>query len=405
MARPSARGARNLDLFDKVGKLTKPREAQMAGIYPFFTAIESPSGPEVVIDGRPMLMLGSNNYLGLTQHPHVVDAARQAVDRYGTGCTGSRLLNGTLVLHEELESRLARYMKKEAALVFTTGYQVNLGVIASLVHRNDILILDRADHASIVDASRLAFGKTVRYPHNDMTALERILQAHEGQHGMLIVVDGVFSMEGDLANLPEIVRLAKKYGARTLVDDAHGVGVMGELGRGTADHFGLNDQVDLVMGTFSKSFASTGGFVAGTEEVIYFIKHIARSFLFSASIPPASAAAALAALDIIESEPELRTKLWRNSDKMRAELKGMGFDTGGSVTPILPIVVGDEYRCGFLWRKVFDKGVFVNAAVAPAVEPDRALLRTSYMATHTDDHLDRALSVFQECGREFGLIS
>jgi 8-amino-7-oxononanoate synthase len=357
-----------------------------------------------MIGGRPMLMLGSNNYLGLTQHPHVVEAARRAIDDYGTGCTGSRLLNGTLVLHEELERRLASFMKKEAALVFTTGFQVNLGVISALVGRNDILILDRADHASIVDASRLAFGKTVRFPHNDMTALERILQAHAGQHGMLIVVDGVFSMEGDLANLPEITRLARKYRARVLVDDAHGVGVMGPNGRGTAEHFELHDDVDLIMGTFSKSFASTGGFIAGPEEVVYFIKHTARAFLFSASIPPASAAAALAALDIIEAEPELRTKLWSNANRMKSELGRLGFDTGASVTPVIPIVVGEEYRLAFLWKRIFERGVFVNAAVAPAVEPDRALLRTSYMATHADHHLDRALSVFEESGREFGLI-
>ena len=377
----------------------------MGGFYPFFTPISSPSGPEVIINGRPMVMLGSNNYLGLTQHPHVVDAARGAIDQYGTGCTGSRLLNGTLELHQELERRLARFMNKEAALVFTTGFQVNLGVISALVGRNDLLVLDRADHASIVDGARLAFGKTVRFPHNDMGALERILQTHAGSGGTLIVVDGVFSMEGDVANLPEIVRLAKTYGARVMVDDAHGVGVMGPGGRGTAAHFGLNDHVDLVMGTFSKSFASTGGFVAGSEEVIYFIKHTARAFLFSASIPPASAAAALAALDVMEAEPALVDRLWVNASHMKQELDGLGFNTGASETPVIPIVVGDEYRLAFLWRKIFDSGVFTNAAFAPAVEPDRALLRTSYMATHEPRHLDQALSVFEQAGKEFGLIA
>lgn len=394
-----------MDLFDKCARLTKPREAELGGFYPFFTPISSPSGPEVIIDGRPMVMLGSNNYLGLTQHPHVVEAARGAIDRYGTGCTGSRLLNGTIELHQELERRLARFMKKEAALVFTTGFQVNLGVISSLVGRNDVLILDRADHASIVDGARLAFGKTVRYPHNDMAQLERILQTHAGSGGILIVVDGVFSMEGDVANLPEIVRLAAEYGARVMVDDAHGVGVMGPGGRGTAAHFGLDDRVDLVMGTFSKSFASTGGFVAGSEEVIYFIKHTARAFLFSASIPPASAAAALAALDVMEAEPELIDRLWRNANRMKSDLDGLGFNTGGSETPVIPIVVGDEYRLAFLWRKIFDAGVFTNAAFAPAVEPDRALLRTSYMATHEPRHLDQALTVFEQAGKEFGLIA
>jgi 8-amino-7-oxononanoate synthase len=393
-----------LDLFDKCGRLTKPREAQLGGFYPYFVPIESPSGPEVIIGGKPMIMLGSNNYLGLTQHPSVIEAARAAIDRYGTGCTGSRLLNGTLDLHQELERRLARFVGKESALVFTTGFQVNLGVISALVGRNDVLILDRADHASIVDGARLSFGKTVRFPHNDMGQLERILQAHAGTSGCLIVVDGVFSMEGDLANLPEIVRLAQQYGARVMVDDAHGVGVMGPDGRGTAHHFGLEEQVDLIMGTFSKSFASTGGFVAGSEEVIYYIKHTARAFLFSASIPPASAAAALAALDVIESEPERVDKLWVNARRMKRELDALGFDTGASTTPIIPIVVGEEYRLAFLWRKVFDSGVFVNAAVAPAVEPDHALLRTSYMATHEPRHLDRALAVFEQAGKEFGLI-
>jgi 8-amino-7-oxononanoate synthase len=357
-----------------------------------------------MIGGRSMVMLGSNNYLGLTQHPHVVESARQAIDKYGTGCTGSRLMNGTLDMHEELEQRLARFVGKEAALVFTTGFQVNIGVIQSLVGRNDVLILDRADHASIVDGSRLCFGKTLRFPHNDMAGLERLLQLHAGKSGLLVVIDGVFSMEGDLANLPEIVRLAKAYGARVMVDDAHGIGVMGLNGRGTAAHFGLNDDVDLIMGTFSKSFASTGGFIAGSEEVIYFIKHTARSFLFSASIPPASAAAALAALDVMEGHPELIDKLWGNANRMKRELDRLGFDTGASTTPIIPIVVGEEYRLAYLWRKLFDSGVFVNAAVAPAVEPDHALLRTSYMATHEARHLDRALTVFESAGKEFGLI-
>jgi len=392
------------DVFDKVSRLTKPREAQKAGCYPFFVPVGSSSGPEVTIDGRSVIMLGSNNYLGLTQDPRVVGAARDALDKYGSGCTGSRLLNGTLELHIELERRLASYMQKEAALVFTTGFQVNLGVISALIGRNDVLVLDRADHASIVDGSRLSFGKTVRYPHNDMVALERILETHAGSHGVLIVVDGVFSMEGDLANLPEIVRLAKKYAARVMVDDAHGVGVMGKGGRGTAEHFGLQHEVDLIMGTFSKSFASTGGYIAGTEEVVYFIKHIARAFLFSAAIPPASAAAALGALDVIESEPHLRDRLWANARRMKSELTRLGFDTGESVTPIIPVVVGEEYRLAFMWRKLLDNGVFCNAAVAPAVEADRALLRTSYMATHQDSHLDRALSVFERAGKEFGLI-
>ncbi len=393
-----------MDLFQKCKTFDKPKLAEAAGIYPFFVPIQSETGPEVVINGQLKVMLGSNNYLGLTQHPKVKEAACKAIQKYGSGCTGSRLLNGTLDLHNELESRLAKWMKKEAALVFTTGFQTNLGVIAALVGRHDTVVTDRSVHASIVDGCRLALGETIRFRHNDPEDLERVLQKIDPSNGILIVVDGVYSMEGDLADIPGIVKLAKKHGARLMIDDAHSVGVFGDQGRGTADHFGLHDQVDLVMTTFSKSFASIGGFVAADLDVIYYIKHNARSFLFSASLPPASAAAALAALDIIENEPERRDRLWANAKRMKKELSGLGFNTGNSESPIVPIIVGEEMRLAVFWRRLLDAGVFTNAAVSPAVEPDRALIRTSYMATHTEEHLNRALEIFAKVGKECSLI-
>jgi 8-amino-7-oxononanoate synthase len=393
-----------LDLFDKTKTYSKPKMAEAFGIYPYFVPIESEAGPEVVINGETKVMLGSNNYLGLTQHPKVKEAARAAVERYGSGCTGSRLMNGTLDLHVELERRLAEWMKCEAALVFTTGFQTNLGTISALVGRHDTVVIDRSDHASIVDGCRLAMGESLRFKHNDLDDLERVLQKIESGRGILIVVDGVYSMEGDLADLPGIVKLAKKYGARLLVDEAHSAGVFGEQGRGTADHFGLRGEVDLIMTTFSKSFASIGGFIAAEADVIYFIKHNGRAFLFSASLPPASTAAALAALEIIETEPDRRERLWANARRMKKELAGLGFNTGDSKSPVIPIIVGEEMRLATFWRRLLDAGVYTNAAVAPAVEPDRALIRTSYMATHEDKHLDRALEIFAKVGKQCSLI-
>ena len=378
--------------------------AEAFGIYPYFVPIESEAGPEVVINGETKVMLGSNNYLGLTQHPKVKEAARAAVERYGSGCTGSRLMNGTLDLHVELERRLAEWMKCEAALVFTTGFQTNLGTISALVGRHDTVVIDRSDHASIVDGCRLAMGESLRFKHNDLDDLERVLQKIESGRGILIVVDGVYSMEGDLADLPGIVKLAKKYGARLLVDEAHSAGVFGDQGRGTADHFGVRDEIDLIMTTFSKSFASIGGFIAADADVIYFIKHNGRAFLFSASLPPASTAAALAALDIIETEPDRRERLWANARRMKKELAGLGFNTGDSKSPVIPIIVGEEIRLATFWRRLLDAGVYTNAAVTPAVEPDRALIRTSYMATHEDKHLDRALEIFAKVGKQCSLI-
>ena len=394
-----------VDLFERCRRFDKPKQAEAAGCYPYFIPIQSQTGPDVIIDGRRMIMLGSNNYLGLTQHPKVIEAAVRAVEKYGSGCTGSRLMNGTLDLHLELESRLAHFAKKEAALVFTTGYQVNLGCISALVGRHDTVVIDKADHASIVDGCMLSHARVARFKHNDMADLERILSSLDPQHGILLVVDGVFSMEGDLANLPKIAELKKRYGARLLVDEAHSVGVFGEGGRGTAEYFGLIDDVDLIVGTFSKSFASTGGYVAGDADVIYYIRHLARPLLFTAAIPPASAAAALAALDVIETEPERRARLWENSNKMKRWYDELGFCTGGTQSPIIPLVIGEEMRLAQFWRRLFDLGVFTNAAVAPAVEPDRALIRTSYMATHTDSHLTAAIEIVGQAGRELGLIS
>ncbi len=393
-----------MDPFAKCRTNPRVTQAEALGLYPYFVPLATESGPEVRVDGRSLLMFGSNNYLGLTQHPRVKAAAVAAIEKYGTGCTGSRLLNGTLDLHEELEARIARFMGTEAALVFTTGFQANLGTIAALVGRDDVAVIDRANHASIVDGCRLAFGEVAKYRHNDMEDLERALARHAGERGLVIIVDGVFSMHGDLANLPEIVRLKRKYGARLIVDDAHGVGVLGPNGRGTAAHFGLEADVDVVVGTFSKSFASTGGFVAADARIVSYVKHTARSFLFSASIPPSQAAAALAALDVMESEREPFERLWANTARWKSGLEELRLDTGCSATPIVPVVIGDDLRMALFWRKLFDAGVFVNAAVAPAVEPGNALLRTSCMATHTEDHLERALEVVREVGLQLDLV-
>src|SRR5579883_904866 len=392
------------DLFAKCATLTKPREVEAMGCYPFFIPLESEAGPEVTIQGRRFVMLGSNNYLGLTQDPRVKEAARLAIDRYGSGCTGSRLMNGTLDLHRELESRLARFVLKDDTLVFTTGFQTNLGAITAIAGRHDTIVLDRSVHASIIDGCRLSMAETIRFKHNDMADLERVLQGIDPKRGILIIVDGVYSMEGDVANVPELVRLKKKYGARLLIDEAHSVGVFGDGGRGVAEYFGLLDEVDLITATFSKSFASIGGFVAGSKDVIYYIRHMARALLFSASLPPASAAAALAALDIIENEQERRERLWENTRFLQRGLKELRFSTGNSESPIIPLIVGDEMRLAWFWKGLFDGGVFTNAAVSPAVEPDRALIRTSLMATHTVDQLTYALEVMEATGKRQGLL-
>ena len=393
-----------MDPFAKCKTNPRVTQTRALGLYPYFIPLASESGPEVRVDGRSLLMFGSNNYLGLTQHPQVKAAAVAAIERYGTSCTGSRLLNGTLELHEELEARIARFTGKEAALIFTTGFQANLGTIAALVGRDDVAVIDRADHASILDGCRLAFGEVVKYRHNDMDDLERFLRRYAGDKGIVIIVDGVFSMHGDLASLPEIVRLKRKYEARLIVDDAHGIGVLGPRGRGTAAHFGLEDDVDVIVGTFSKAFASTGGFLAADARIIDYVRHAARPFLFSASIPPAQAATALAALDVMESERQALERLWANLDRWKSGLEALELDTGRSETPIVPIVIGDDLTMLAFWRRLFEAGLFVNAAVAPAVEPGNALLRTSCMATHTAEHLERALEVVREAGHQLALV-
>ncbi|MGQ9490088.1 MAG: aminotransferase class I/II-fold pyridoxal phosphate-dependent enzyme [Anaerolineae bacterium] len=392
-----------MDIFDKCYAFTEAKEAIAAGIYPYFIPLTENEGTEAVFRGHRLIMCGSNNYLGLTTDPRVRQAAIDAIHRYGTSCTGSRFLNGTLELHEQLEHELAEYVGKEAALVFSTGMQTNLGTISALVGRGDFVILDKEDHASLVDGAKLSFGETKRFTHQNMAELESILARLPENKGKLVVVDGLYSMEGDIAPLPELVPLCKKYGARLMVDDAHAVGVLGG-GRGTAAHFGLTDQVDLIMSTFSKSFASLGGFIAGDEPVIHYIKHHARALIFSASIPPANAAAALAALKIMREEPERIQHLMAIADYMRKGFRELGYNVGNSTTPIIPVIIGERMLTVYVWKRLFDEGVFVNPVLSPGVQPGRELLRTSYMATHTFEQMDRVLGIFEKVGKELGLI-
>jgi 8-amino-7-oxononanoate synthase len=392
------------DIFGKCERFTTAKVAIAAGVFPYFHVIESGQDPEVIVEGRKMIMVGSNNYLGLTSHPKLKEAAIKATQEFGVGCVGSRFLNGTLTLHIELEERLAKFCRKEAALVFATGMQTNLGVISALAGKRDVVVTDKYDHASIIDGCRLSYGHMKRFRHNDMRHLERVLQSPADGGGALIAVDGVFSMEGDICDLPAIVELAKKYGARTLVDDAHGIGVLGSRGAGVADHFGLDEEVDIIIGTFSKSFACVGGFVAANETVVHYVKHCARSMIFSASLPPANVASVIAALDIIENEPERRERLTEVAEKMRAGFRNLGYDTGESTTPIIPVIVGDDLTARTMWRKLFDKGIFTTPVMTPAVPENRALIRVSCMATHTDEHVDRVVEAFDEAGREMGVI-
>jgi len=397
-----------VDLFQKCIEFTRADEVKAAGLYPYFRPVEENEGPVVTIEGRKVIMAGSNNYLGLTAHPKVKKAAKDAIDLYGTGCSGSRYLTGTIKLHVELEKRLAAYLGTEDVLLFSTGYQTALGVIAALVQKGDYVISDKENHACIISGALLAkggFAEFVRYKHNDMEDLERVLQRIPENAGKLIVTDGVFSVSGEFVNLPQMLDVADKYGARVLVDDAHATGVVGVGGRGTASHFGVLDRTDLTMGTFSKTFASLGGFVAGPERITNYIKHHSPALIFSASPTPASVAAALAALDIVEAEPERIDKLIANADKMRAGFTKLGFNVIESRTGIVPIIVGDAQLALVFWRKLYDKGVFVNAFVPPGVPPNLSMMRTSYMATHENEHLDTILNVFQEVGIELGLIS
>jgi len=389
-----------MDIFEKCRNYTAAKEAMAAGIYPYFHALETGQDTEVYINGKRTIMIGSNNYLGLTSDRRVIEAAIKALSEFGTGCSGSRFLNGTLTLHLELEKKIAKFLHKEAALTFSTGFQTNLGIISAIAGRNDYILCDDENHASIIDGCRLSFAKVLKYAHNDMDDLERLLSKIPDKNGKIIITDGVFSMEGDICKLPEIVALARKYGARVMVDDAHGLGVLGPHGRGTAEHFGLEDEVDIIMGTFSKSLASLGGYIAASEEVIHYVKHNSRPFIFSASIPPANAAAALKALEILESEPERVKTLWNNANYMMEGFKRLGIPTGNTQTPIIPVITEENQRTFVITRKLLDEGVYVNPVVSPAVKPGHCLLRTSYTATHTREQLDYALNAFEKVFRE-----
>ena len=387
-------------LFEKLAGFTKPDELKRAGLYPYFRPIEENNDTEVVIQGKKLLMFGSNSYMGLTNHPKVKEAVKKAIDRYGSSCSGSRFLNGTSQLHIELEERLADHLNKESALIFTTGFQTNLGTVASLTGRNGMIILDELDHASIIEGSRLSFSRVLKFAHNDMKDLEEILQSVQSEKIKMIVIDGIFSMEGDICNLPEITKLANKYEALLMVDDAHALGVIGEMGKGTANHFGLTEQVDIIMGTFSKSLASVGGFIVSTEETVNYLKHHSRPMIFSASIPPSAVAAALAALEIIQTEPERQEALWANTAYMSNTLLKLGFDINTSETHIIPIYIRDNYLTFQFTQRLFEEGIFVNPVVSPAVKSDSSLIRLSIMATHTKNQLDEAISKIEKVASE-----
>lgn len=391
-------------LKQKMVGYTLPQQIQQMGLYPYFRTIESEQDTVVKINGKDVLMFGSNSYLGLTNHPKLKEASIKAIEKYGSGCAGSRFLNGTLDIHLELEAKLAKYVGKEGALVFSTGFQVNLGVISSIPGRHDYIIMDDLDHACIIDGARLSFAKVLKYTHNNMESLEKALSRCEADKIKLIAVDGVFSMEGDIANLPEIVRLAEKYQANIMVDDAHGLGVLGKNGCGTADHFGLTDKVDLIMGTFSKSLASIGGFIAADNDTINYLKHNARSLIFSASIAPANAASVIAALDLIQEEPQRIQNLWDNTHYAMAALKKAGFDTGHSVTPIIPILIKDDYKTFQITKMALERGVFVNPVVSPAVPSTSSMIRYSLMATHTEAQIDESVSVLSDIAHEIGVF-
>jgi 8-amino-7-oxononanoate synthase len=389
----------------KAAHFTEPQRVEKMGIYPFFRMIESDQDTVVTMNGKKVLMFGSNSYLGLTNHPKIKEAAIKATEKYGTGCAGSRFLNGTLDIHVELENKLADFVGKQAALVYSTGFQVNLGVIPTVTGRNDYILIDELDHASIIEATRLSFAKVLKYRHNDMTSLEKVLKKCEPGRIKLIVIDGVFSMDGDIANLPEIVKLSEKYEATIMVDDAHSIGVLGKHGSGTASHFGLTDKVDLIMGTFSKSLAALGGFIASDFETINYIKHHSRTLIFSASATPASAAAVIAALEIIKSEPERIEHLWDVTHYAIDNFRKLGFDIGNTVTPIIPLYIRDNLKTLTITRMLLDEGIFVNPVVAPAVDKDNTLIRFSLMATHTKEQVDVALEKFEKLGKKLHIIS
>ncbi len=397
--------AMNTDLYEKCRTFQDAKFLMNAGVYPFFRAIESSTGSTVVTHGKRRVMIGSNNYLGLTHHPRVMEAAKRAIDEFGTGCTGSRFLNGNLSLHEELEERLAKFLGKEACVVMTTGFLTNLGVISSIVGRNDVIFSDRENHASIIEGTRMALGETIKFNHNDMASLDKVMTDHRGDYqGALIIADGIFSMSGDIVNLPGLVELASKHNAKLYIDDAHALGVLGDMGRGTAAHFKLTDEVDLIMGTFSKSFASLGGYVAGDKDAIHYIRHKARSFMFSAAMPPANVATVLECLNVVEQEPEIFQNLWNNARKMKREFTKLGFNTMNSQSPIIPVVIGDDMKTFAFTKALYENGVFATPVVKPAAPEGQALIRTSYMASHREEDLDYVLEVFYKLGKAFEVI-
>lgn len=393
-----------MDLFDKVPRFTRAKEAMEAGIYPYFQPLDKADGPVAYFRGKRVVMIGSNNYLGMTIHPRVIKAAQDAIATYGTSCTGSRYVNGTLELHIELERRLAELVGKEAALVFPTGYQTNVGTITAIAQKGDYVILDKEAHACMVDGAFMSVAELKRFVHNDVDSLERVLKSIPDGAGKLVAIDGIYSMGGEIAPLPEILEVCKKYGARLMVDDAHSAGVLGEGGSGTASYFGLTDQVDLITGTFSKSFASIGGFVAGDADVMHYIQHHARSLMFSASVPAACAATVLEVLDVLKEEPWHIQNLWDNTEFIREGFKKLGYNTGKSNTPIIPIIIGDDYRVGIAHQALLAEGVYSNPVVSPGVPANQSLLRTSYMATHTKELLQEALDAFAVVGRNLDLI-
>ena len=396
---------RNSLIFDKVDSFTLTRDLKASGHYPFSREIISGQDTEVILKGnRKLLMLGSNSYLGLTNHPEIKEAAKKAVDKYGTGCAGSRFLNGTLDLHEELEVELAKWVGKEAAILFSTGFQTNQGVIAPLLSRHDHIVLDKFDHASIIDGARLSMAKVSRYAHNDMKDLEQVLSRIPKETGLFIITEGIFSMDGDILKLPEVAALAERYGAVLMIDDAHALGVLGKEGSGTASHFGLTDKVDIIMGTFSKSLASIGGFVAADQHTVEFLRHSSRAYMFSASMPPASAAATLAALKIIQREPERIERLWEVTHMMRNGLQALGYDTRASETPVIPVYVGDALRLLHMTIRLEEEGIFANPVYPPAVQPTDCMIRISLMATHTNEQIQFGLEKMEKVGKEIGLL-
>ncbi|MGI9044990.1 MAG: aminotransferase class I/II-fold pyridoxal phosphate-dependent enzyme [Gemmatimonadaceae bacterium] len=400
---PAANIATNTDMLAKAYAYSRPQEVRALGLYPYFIPVEQSDATEVMVEGRRRIMVGSNNYLGLTNDPRVLEAAAAALQKYGSACTGSRFLNGNTDLHERLEVELAQLMGKDAALVFPTGYQANLGVISALAGPGDVLLIDKLNHASMVDGATLSGAEVVRFRHGDLKHLEARL-THSAGRPELVIVAGVLGMEGDLADVPRIADMCDAHSARLIVDDAHGVGVFGETGAGVCEHFGMTSRVDLIVGTFSKSFASIGGFVVGDEAVISYLRHTARSLIFSASIPASACATVLAAIEIMRQEPERRVRLWDNARRMQRELSGLGFDTFGSESPIVPVIVGGTLRTFEFWKRLLDAGVFTNPVIAPAVPATSGRIRTSYMATHTEAQLDQVLDAFQRVGREMDLI-